>query len=76
MNAPNFEAVTARAGHECRGGLLVVLGNKIPKSDFQKMFYPGAASDESIRSEPGTRALKQLQGESESETEPLSWFLG
>jgi len=45
MNAPNFEAVTARAGHECRGGLLVGLGNKIPKSEFQKMFYPGAASE-------------------------------
>ena len=27
MNAPNFEAVTARAGYECRGGLLVGLGN-------------------------------------------------
>ena len=45
MNAPNFEAVAARAGHECRGGPLVGLGNKIPKSEFQKMFYPSAASD-------------------------------
>ena len=45
MNAPNFEAVTARAGHEGRGGLLVGLGNKIPKSEFQKKFYPDAASD-------------------------------
>jgi hypothetical protein len=45
MNAPNFEAVTARAGHECRGGLLVGLGNKIPKSEFVKMLHLGAASD-------------------------------
>ncbi len=44
MNAPNFEVVTARAGHECRGGLLVGLGAKTPESEFLKMFYPGAVS--------------------------------
>jgi hypothetical protein len=44
MNAPNFEAVTARAGHECRGGLLVGLGNKIPKSEFVKMLHLGDRS--------------------------------
>jgi len=39
MSALDFEAVAARAGHECRGGLLVGLGTKIPKSEFLKAFH-------------------------------------